>query len=87
MLVARDTTLCADPPVEECIKWQSSTFTFNDNIVGFIPRSNPHVSLLFHTGAHIPAPTPGFRAALGLCPRAVRWAWQTFGANREIRKR
>ena len=58
MLRVRDIILGADSRVEECIKWQSPTFTFKGNIASFNPRSKAHVSLMFHTGAHIPGDHP-----------------------------
>ncbi|MBM3934830.1 MAG: DUF1801 domain-containing protein [SAR202 cluster bacterium] len=58
MLLAREVILAADPRIEECIKWKTPTFTFKGNLASFNPRSKSHVSLLFHTGAHIPGSHP-----------------------------
>ncbi|MCZ7685171.1 MAG: DUF1801 domain-containing protein [Sandaracinaceae bacterium] len=54
----REALLAADPRVDECIKWKTPTFTYEGNIASFNPRSKQHVSLLFHTGAHIPGTHP-----------------------------
>src|SRR5262245_50263117 len=54
MLRARQIVLGADRRIDECIKWQCPTFTFEGNLVSINPRAKSHVSLLFHTGAHIP---------------------------------
>jgi hypothetical protein len=50
----RDIILAADPRIEECIKWQAPTFTFNGNRASFYPKSKQHASLVFHQGAKIP---------------------------------
>lgn len=55
MLRGRDVILEADTRIEECMKWKSPTFTFRGNIAtSFNPRAKAHLSLMFHTGAHIP---------------------------------
>ena len=56
VVAVRDAVLDADPRVEETIKWQAPTFTFNGNIASFYPRSKHAVSLMFHTGASLPDP-------------------------------
>ncbi len=48
--------LGADARVNECIKWQAPTFTYQGNIASFFPKSTKHVSLMFHTGASLPDP-------------------------------
>ena len=58
MLRVREIILDADARIDETIKWQSPTFTFQGNIASFNPRSKSHVSLMFHTGAHIPGDHP-----------------------------
>jgi hypothetical protein len=55
---ARRHILAADKRVEETIKWQCPTFTFNGNIVSINPKAKSHLSLLFHTGAQIPGKLP-----------------------------
>lgn len=58
MLRVRDLILAADERMDECIKWQSPTFTFSGNLASFNPRTKNHVSLMFHTGAAIPGDHP-----------------------------
>jgi hypothetical protein len=58
MLRVRDIVLAADERMDECIKWQSPTFTFAGNLASFNPRTKNHVSLMFHTGAAIPGDHP-----------------------------
>jgi len=58
MLAVRDIILAADARIDECIKWQTPTFTFNGNLASFNPRSKKHVSLMFHVGAMIPGAHP-----------------------------
>ncbi len=53
----REIALAADPRVEESIKWQTPTYSFNGNIFSFNPAKNL-VSLLFHRGAEIPGKHP-----------------------------
>ena len=54
VLRVREIVLGADPRIEECIKWQAPTFTFDGNLASFFPKSKQHASLMFHTGARIP---------------------------------
>ena len=58
VLRVREILLAADPRLDECIKWQAPTFTFNGNLASFFPRSKQHASLMFHTGAKIPGKHP-----------------------------
>jgi len=58
MLRVREIILAADPRVDECIKWKTSTFTYRGKIASFNPRVKRYVSLLFHTGAQIPGVHP-----------------------------
>ena len=50
----REIILSADPRIEECIKWQAPTFTYQGNLASFFPKSKQHASLMFHQGALIP---------------------------------
>ena len=50
----REIVLAADPRIDECIKWQAPTFTFEGNLASFFPKSQQHASLMFHQGAKIP---------------------------------
>ena len=54
----RETILDADDRMDECIKWETPTFTLEGNLMSFNPRAKAHVSLLFHTGATIPGNHP-----------------------------
>jgi len=54
----REIVLAADPRIEESIKWQAPTFTYNGNLASFYPKSKEHASLMFHTGAKIPGTYP-----------------------------
>lgn len=54
----RDIVLAADKRIDECIKWQAPTFTYQGNLASFFPKSKQHASLMFHTGAHIPGKHP-----------------------------
>lgn len=54
----REIVLGADARVDECIKWQAPTFTFEGNLASFFPRSKVHASLMFHMGAKIPGRHP-----------------------------
>lgn len=56
--LVRRIILETDPRVDETIKWQTPTFTYEGNIASFNPKSKAHVSLLFHTGATIPGQHP-----------------------------
>jgi hypothetical protein len=58
LLFVRDAVLESDERIEECIKWQSPTFTYKGNIASFNPRSKKHASLMFHNGADIPGNFP-----------------------------
>jgi|SRR5579871_2384276 len=58
VLRVRAIVLGADARVEECIKWQAPTFTFEGNLASFFPKSKQHASLMFHTGARIPGKHP-----------------------------
>ena len=58
VLRVRAIVLGADPRIEECIKWQAPTFTFEGNLASFFPKSKQHASLMFHTGARIPGRHP-----------------------------
>lgn len=58
VLRIRDIVLRADPRIEECIKWQAPTFTFEGNMATFYPKSKQHASLTFHQGAKIPGKHP-----------------------------
>lgn len=53
----RDIALSADPRITESIKWSTPTFSYKGNIFSFNPAKK-FVSLLFHTGAHIPGRHP-----------------------------
>ena len=50
----REIVLAADPRIDECIKWQAPTFTYEGNLASFFPKSKQHASLMFHLGAKIP---------------------------------
>ena len=54
----RAIVLAADPRIDERIKWQAPTFTYRGNLASFFPKSKQHASLMFHTGARIPADHP-----------------------------
>lgn len=58
MIRIRDIVLGADPRIEECIKWQAPTFTFDGNLASFYPKAKQHASLMFHQGAKIPGKHP-----------------------------
>jgi uncharacterized protein YdhG (YjbR/CyaY superfamily) len=58
VLRVREIVLGADPRIEECIKWQAPTFTFEGNLASFFPKSKQHASLMFHMGARIPGNHP-----------------------------
>jgi len=53
----REMALSADSRVTESIKWSTPTFSYKGNIFSFNPAKK-FVSLLFHTGAHIPGRHP-----------------------------
>jgi uncharacterized protein YdhG (YjbR/CyaY superfamily) len=54
----RAIVLGADTRMQECIKWQAPTFTYEGNLASFFPKSKQHASLMFHTGAQIPGEHP-----------------------------
>src|SRR5688572_4352730 len=54
----REIVLAADSRIDECIKWQAPTFTFEGNLASFFPKSKQHASLMFHVGARIPGKHP-----------------------------
>ena len=54
VLRIREIILAADPRIDECIKWQAPTFTYEGNLASFFPKSKQHASLMFHQGAKIP---------------------------------
>lgn len=54
----RAIVLGADKRIDECIKWQAPTFTYQGNLASFFPESRQHASLMFHTGAQIPGKHP-----------------------------
>jgi len=58
VLRMREIILGADARIEECIKWQAPTFTFEGNLASFFPKSKQHASLMFHVGAQIPGDHP-----------------------------
>jgi hypothetical protein len=58
VLRIRDIVLRADPRIQECIKWQAPTFTFEGNLASFFPKAKSHASLMFHQGAKIPGKFP-----------------------------
>jgi uncharacterized protein YdhG (YjbR/CyaY superfamily) len=58
VLRVREIILAADPRIDECIKWQAPTFTFEGNLASFFPKSKQHASLMFHVGARIPGEHP-----------------------------
>jgi hypothetical protein len=53
MQAVRELALKIDPRITESIKWSTPTFEYKGNIFSFNPAKK-FVSLLFHTGAHIP---------------------------------
>jgi hypothetical protein len=54
----REIILAADSRIDECIKWQAPTFTYEGNLASFFPKSKQHASLMFHTGAKLPGTHP-----------------------------
>ena len=50
----REIILNSDKRIDECIKWQAPTFTYEGNMASFFPKSKKHASLMFHQGAEIP---------------------------------
>ncbi len=75
---ARRHILAADKRIEETIKWQCPTFSFNGNIVSINPKAKSHVSLLFHTGAQIPGKHTKLEGGGGT---ARWWEWKGDGAS------
>lgn len=63
VLRVRAIILGADPRIEECIKWQAPTFTFEGNLATFFPKSKQHASLMFHRGARIPGSHPRLKGS------------------------
>lgn len=57
MQSVRGIALSADPRITESIMWSAPTFSYKGNIFRFNPAKK-FVSLLFHTGAHIPGRHP-----------------------------
>ena len=54
----REIILEADDRIDECIKWQAPTFTYDGNLASFFPKAKQHASLMFHTGSVIPGKHP-----------------------------
>jgi hypothetical protein len=54
----RELALGADPRITESIKWSTPTFEYKGNTFSFNPAKK-FVSLLFHTGAHLPGTHKG----------------------------
>ena len=54
----RELILEADDRIDECIKWQAPTFTYDGNLASFFPKAKQHASLMFHTGSTIPGKHP-----------------------------
>lgn len=54
----RDVILAADERMDECIKWQSPTFTYKGNFASVNPRAKKYVSLMVHRGAALPGHHP-----------------------------
>ena len=50
--------LACDDRVEECLKWDTPTFTYRGNIASIYPKSTHHATLMFHEGASIPGTFP-----------------------------
>ena len=72
MQAVREATLRADPRITESIKWSTPTFEYKGNIFSFTPAKK-FVSLLFHTGAHIPGKHKGLEGE-GATARTMRFA-------------
>ena len=58
MQAVRTAILDADERMTETIKWKSPTFVYEGNLASINPRAKAHISLMFHTGAHIPGDFP-----------------------------
>lgn len=65
MQLVRGYLLAADQRMGETIKWQSPTFVYEGNLASINPRAKAYVSLLFHTGAHIPGKHPELEGGAG----------------------
>lgn len=72
MQAVRAVTLAADPRIEESIKWSTPTYSYKGNIFSFNPAKK-FVSLLFHTGAHIPGGHPSLEGDTETA-RVIRFA-------------
>ncbi|HKX75126.1 MAG TPA: DUF1801 domain-containing protein [Acidimicrobiia bacterium] len=72
MQKVREVTLAADDRITESIKWSTPTFSYRGNIFSFNPAKK-FVSLLFHTGAHLPGDWPGLEGE-GETARVMRFA-------------
>src|SRR5688572_18865985 len=88
VLRIREVILEADPRIEECIKWQAPTFTFEGNLASFFPKSKQHASLMFHQGALIPGSgsgsgTSAVRSGAGWIGSRRRRAAQTRASSQE----
>jgi uncharacterized protein YdhG (YjbR/CyaY superfamily) len=79
----REIVLSADPRIDECIKWQAPTFTFQGNLASFFPKSKKHASLMFHLGARIPGHHPRLEGS-GATGRIMKFA--TVGEANAARK-
>jgi len=71
MQAVREMTLAADPRITESIKWSTPTYSYKGNTFSFNPAKR-FVSLLFHTGAHIPGSHPGLEGE-GETARVMRF--------------
>ena len=80
MQKVREVTLAADRRITESIKWSTPTYSYKGNIFSFNPAKR-FVSLLFHTGAHIPGSHPGLEGD-GETARVMR-----FGDADEVNRR
>lgn len=65
MRKVRTAILSADRRVEECVKWNSPTFTYKGNMASINPQAKKFVSLVFHAGAKIPGRHPHFEGGGG----------------------
>jgi hypothetical protein len=54
----REVILKADTRIAETIKWQAPTFIYKGNLASFLPRSEAHASVMFHTGASVKGDFP-----------------------------
>ena len=85
VLRVREIVLGADPRIEECIKWQAPTFTFEGNLASFFPKSKQHASLMFHVGARIPGKHPRLEGTSGTGRvMKIRSVAEADGARRDI---